>query len=417
MPRPRPQVDQIRDPERQTVDDDGVVDGRTVERPVEVESLLDRRPRRRTLGAMYGDLLPAISSSPAPPPSRRPSPARSGLGGRARAPAATFRCGRRRAAPSASRRGLGPARHDREPVVARTTRTVGVVVLGDRAPRWRSPRASRATIRPPEQHQRSAYCAASVRSCIAATTVSSAPPAARRRARAPAAGDRCRARPWARRAAASPPPARAPAPGRPAGARRRSAFPAAVANSPSSRRSSVAGGRLAVVPPLAGERAEVRRAPEQHVLARRSSTAAVTGDCGTKAIRARPVAPRERGASAPSSAIDPSSGRARRRRAAASSCRRRSGRSAPPTRRPRRQRRRPSTTVAPPSRPDPPRAEIALTRSSCCVRSTIAKNGAPKNAVTTPIGSSAGRDDRARDHVGEHEEAAAEEHRERQQTR
>ena len=35
------------------------------------------------------------------------------------------------------------------------------------------------------------------------------------------------------------------------------------------------------------------------------------------------------------------------------------------------------------------------------VRSTIAKNGAPKNAVTTPIGSSAGDDRRARDHVRE----------------
>ena len=45
------------------------------------------------------------------------------------------------------------------------------------------------------------------------------------------------------------------------------------------------------------------------------------------------------------------------------------------------------------------------------VRRTSAKNGAPKNAVTTPSGISAGRERRARDDVREHEEPRADDRR------
>ena len=65
--------------------------------------------------------------------------------------------------------------------------------------------------------------------------------------------------------------------------------------------------------------------------------------------------------------------------------------------------------------PTRPRGQIAVMRTTRLVRSTTAKNGAPKNAVTTPIGSSAGEIDGPREHVGEDEEARAGQQRERQQ--
>ena len=49
------------------------------------------------------------------------------------------------------------------------------------------------------------------------------------------------------------------------------------------------------------------------------------------------------------------------------------------------------------------------------VRRTIAKNGAPTNAVTMPIGSSAGSERRARDDVGEDEKTGTDDRREGQQ--
>ncbi len=156
-----------------------------------------------------------------------------------------------------------------------------------------------------------------------------------------------------------------------------------AARAPAPRRLEVAGA-------LVAERAHVGRPAEQHVLVdahpgrqqgRLRDEREPPGD-RAPAAGSRPR--RRRGGSSPSS------GRDRQRRAAACSCRRRSGRSAPPIRRGR-------------PRPRPRRARVAraeLDRSRVererrhenvlLVRSTIAKNGAPKNAVTTPIGSSAG---------------------------
>ena len=110
-------------------------------------------------------------------------------------------------------------------------------------------------------------------------------------------------------------------------------------------------------------------------------------------------------------------GRARRSRAAASSSRLRSGRSASPT--------RPASTSTrrrddgAPAEPDrhARRREIAFTRGLRLVRRTIAKNGAPKNAVTTPIGSSAGDSTVRAMTSAKTRKPAADEQRQRQQHR
>ena len=149
--------------------------------------------------------------------------------------------------------------------------------------------------------------------------------------------------------------------------------------------------RLEVRAALAGERAEVGCAPEQHVLGdghprRRRG---LLRDDGDQAGQLPP--PHRRPRSSEHRDRPRRTGRARRSRAAASSCPRRSARSARPTA-PRRSSRSTSlTTARPPSRH---RHAAELDRAhdapALVVRSTSAKNGAPKNAVTIPIGISAG---------------------------
>ena len=82
----------------------------------------------------------------------------------------------------------------------------------------------------------------------------------------------------------------------------------------------------------------------------------------------------------------------------------------------RRDRRRvtPSSDGAPPSSTEQRVERERRHEKLLLVRSTIAKNGAPKNAVTTPIGSSAGETTVRASTSREHEEAAADEQRERQ---
>ena len=237
--------------------------------------------------------------------------------------------------------------------------------------------------------------------------------AARRRARAPAAGGRGRATSSARRAAstgascasARASTARCSSPPRErARAAARRALRARAARARASR-------GLAVVAALVAEVADVRRAAEQDVLARRVSSGGSLGRLRHERDPPRELAPRQRPrTSSPSSAIEPvvrdEPGERAQQRA---SSRRRSGRSAPPTRRarPRARRRRTTSRARRASRRDVARARSRAASSR--VRRTIAKNGAPKKAVTTPIGSSAGEMIVRASDVGEHEEAGADE--------
>ena len=258
---------------------------------------------------------------------------------------------------------------------------------------------------------RSAYCAASVRSCIAATSVRPDSRAqAVERARAPAAGGRCRARWSARRAGRSAPPARARARRRRAAARRPRACRAAARAKP--RRSSRASARAAASrsrAPSLRERPEVRRAPEEHVLARRSSTAASTAPAG------RPRRSRASSRAASCRGVAPSSDD-RARRTGTSPAIARSSVVLPAPFGPisashspvgDRRASTPSTTGRPPSST----RDAARARSRAppprVVRSTSAKNGAPTERGDDADRDLRRRERRARDDVGEHEEAGA----------
>ena len=177
------------------------------------------------------------------------------------------------------------------------------------APRSRS-RAGvpAATSRPPERSEQPVGVLGREREVVHRRQRRSARPAraAPRRARAPAAGGRCRATSSARRAGAAAPPARAPARARPAAARRRSACAAAGRRARPGRAASSARPAASRSCALSSPNgADVRRAPEQDVLARRASPAAGAAT----AARTRAAARRRAGASpstsSPSSRIEP----------------------------------------------------------------------------------------------------------------
>ena len=150
-----------------------------------------------------------------------------------------------------------------------------------------------------------------------------------------------------------------------------------------------AGGRD-VAEPRAARVAEVRRPAEDDVL----EHARVRRDRPGSAGRPQPAAPprggRARRPRRPGSGSSPCTGRARRPPSGSSSCRRRSGRSGP------------SHSPSSSAKPTPSTTAHAVERDRdvlrpehhgptvLVVRRTTAKKGAPRNAVTTPIGSCAG---------------------------
>ena len=168
--------------------------------------------------------------------------------------------------------------------------------------------------------------------------------------------------------------------------------------------------RVAVARLSAREVADVRRAAEQHV-SRDGHLRGHRRRCGTSATRrARSGAPsaRRRARRARSTRVRDSRRWPAERRLA--------GAVRPDQRQPLPgatvERRRPWRTAVAPSGPDAVERERGSRRARRA-RSTM-KNGAPKNAVTTPIGVSAGVwTVRAR--VGEDQKARAEHHRQRQQ--
>ena len=166
----RERLEVLRDADLAAVDDPGVVR--------HVLPLERRHPHARA--ARAGGRAPSSRGS-CPPSSRRPGP-------------------------SARASAVPADRDDRDRLrPSPITSTARVVVLGDQLLGRDLPRRARSDEPAArEQRSRSAYCAASVRSCIARRHRQLARArAARRRARAPAAGGRCRARSSARRAARS----------------------------------------------------------------------------------------------------------------------------------------------------------------------------------------------------------------------
>ena len=177
----------------------------------------------------------------------------------------------------------------------------------------------------------------------------------------------------------------------------------------------VHGGEVAAA--LDAERADVRRAAEQHVVDH-AHAGRDHRRLRHEGHEQRPLAPgRAQPTGRPSRCRSPvpltSPGRGS---AAGSTCRRRWGRRSRPTRRGRPCEvdavehaacRRASTET-------PRAADHGVAPMRRDERSTSTKNGAPKNAVTTPIGISAGDDERAGEEVGQAQERAAEQDRQRQ---
>ena len=240
---------------------------------------------------------------------------------------------------------------------------------------------------------RSAYCAASVRSCIAATSVS--PDSARssveqlerlllmadveRRSRLVEQDD-----PRLLRERTCDDDALLLA------ARERPETPSRVAEQVEPRRAR--GGGLAIPPPLLRERAEVRRAAEEHVLAHRhpGRRRGLLRDDGEQPRELRPYA--APAVSRPSSSIEPENGDEARDRPQ----QRRLPRAVRPDERdPLALRDVEIDVVARPAARRAPRSPAGarshvMPRVVLVERSTSAKNGAPRNAVTTPSGISAG---------------------------
>ena len=172
-------------------------------------------------------------------------------------------------------------------------------------------------------------------------------------------------------------------------------------------------GRLEVARALAAERADVRRSPEQDVVAHDASR---TGGAATAARRRAVARPRVGRAPRPRRRRSGSSrrtARGRRLRAGACSCRRRSARSAVSHSPRATSASTPSTTSVPPSVTETPLEAQGRHVKLRLVRSTIGEERGAEERRHDADRQLGRRHDRAGEDVGQHEEPAADEQRER----